>query len=158
MYWPLSAQMILIFLVQVQLWWALFSLREIAHWSFPDFLVVLMQAVLVYLATAFLVPNVPESGRVDLRDCYFREARWYFAALLLVVLDSLAKNLALWGKFQNDFDLAGHAGFVAISVAGIVTLRERVHKVLAVAALVFFFCLHHDAVSAAAGLRGKQRE
>lgn len=136
MYWPLAAQMILIFLVQVQLWWALFSLRDIAHWNFPGFLVVLMPAVLVYLASAFLVPNVPESGRVDPRNCYFRETRWYSTALLLAVLNSLAKNLILWGKFQNGFDLAAHAGFV--SVAGLVTLRERVHKVLAVAALVFF--------------------
>lgn len=111
-------------------------MRDIAHWNFPGFLVVLMQAVLVYLASAFLVPNVPESGRVDLRNCYFRETRWYSTALLLTVLNSLAKNLILWGKFQKGFDLAAHAGFV--SVAGLVTLWERVHKVLAVAALVFF--------------------
>lgn len=137
-YWPLAAQMALLFLVQVQLWWALFSLRSVAHWSFPEFLVVLLEAVLVYLATAFLVPDVGDSKRVDLRDSYFREARWYFAALLLAVLDSLAKNLLLWGKLQNARDLAGHAAFIALCVAGMATLHERVHKVIAVFVLVVF--------------------
>jgi hypothetical protein len=137
-YWPLTAQMILMFLVQVQMWWAFFSLRELAHWSFPEFLVVLMQAVLVYLATAFLVPDMRGDGQVDLKECYFREARWYFAALLLAVLDSLAKNLLLWGKFQNAIDLVGHAAFIGISVAGIATLHEHVHKVIAVLALLVF--------------------
>jgi hypothetical protein len=137
-YWPLAAQMVLMFLIQVQMWWALFSLREIPHWSFPGFLVVLLQAVLVYLATAFLVPDVRDGERIDLRECYFREARWYFVALLLAVLDSIAKNLLLWGKFQNTDDLAGHAAFVTLCLAGIATLREGVHKVIAVLALVVF--------------------
>ena len=137
-YWPLTAQMILIFLVQVQLWWAFFSLREVSHWNFPEFLVVLMQAVLVYLATAFLVPGIPYGERIDLRECYFREARWYFAAILLAVLDSLVKNLVLTGRFQNPTDLAGHAAFVGICVAGMTTRREAVHKTIAVLALLVF--------------------
>jgi hypothetical protein len=137
-YWPLAAQMVLMFLIQVQVWWALFSLRGVAHWSFPGFLVVLMQPVLVYLATAFLVPDVRDGERIDLRECYYREARWYFTALFLVLLDSIAKNLLLWGKIQNGIDLAGHAAFISISVAGMATLRERVHEALAVLALVFF--------------------
>jgi hypothetical protein len=81
---------------------------------------------------------VPESERVDLRECYFREARWYFAALLLALLDSFAKNLILWGKFQNGIDLVGHVAFIAICVSGIATLRERIHKVIAILALAFF--------------------
>ncbi len=62
MYWPLPAQMALLFLIQVQLWWALFALRERGTWNFLAFLVVLMQPVLVYLATAFLVPDIPDGA------------------------------------------------------------------------------------------------
>jgi hypothetical protein len=137
-YWPLAAQMVLIFLVQVQLWWALFSLREVHAWNFPEFLVVLTQAVLVYLATAFLVPDMQGSERIDLRECYYREARWYFGALMLAVLDSLAKNLILTGRFQNTADLAGHAAFIGLCIAGIVTSRETVHKTIAVLSLLVF--------------------
>src|SRR5215469_13589992 len=81
-YWPLAAQMALLFLVQVELWWSLFALRSVRHWSFPGFLVVLMQPVFAYLATALLAPDVKDGEMLDLRRAYFREARWYFAALL----------------------------------------------------------------------------
>jgi len=139
-YWPLVAQMALLFLLQVQMWWAFFGLHGVARWSFPEFLVVLMQAVLVYLATAILVPDVRDGGRTDLKECYYREARWYFAALMLVVLDSLAKNLVLTGRFQNGTDLAGHVAFIILCVAGIATRHERVHKIIAIVALVVFSC------------------
>ena len=137
-YWPLVAQMTLLFLLQVQMWWACFGLREVGRWSFPQFLVVLMQTVLVYLATAILVPDVAAGDRVDLRECYDREARWYFGALLLVVLDSLAKNLMLTGRFQSGVDLAGHVAFITLCIAGIATRRDRVHKFVAVASLLVF--------------------
>ena len=138
MYWPLAAQMCLLFLIQVQLWWALFSLREVVRWSFPGFLVVLLQPVLVYLATAFLVPDIPEHGKLDLREAYFREARGYFAAILLVLVDSLVRNLVLTGHLQNAPDLAGHAVFAVICVAGIVSRRDLVHMLIAPLALLFF--------------------
>jgi hypothetical protein len=136
MYWPLPAQMVLVFFLHVQLWWALFALRERTHWSFPEFLVVLMQPVLAYLAAAFLVPDIRDGEALDLRRPYFREARWFFAALLLLVLDSLAKSLVLSGALPNSKDLAGHAAFIGLSVAGIVSRNDAVHKVIAPAALL----------------------
>ena len=137
-YWPLAAQMVLLFLLQVQLWWALFSLREVSHWSFPGFLVVLLQAVLVYLATAILVPDIRDGERIDLKACYFREARWFFAVLLVYVFDSLGKSLVLTGRLQNRTDLAGHGAFLALCVAGIVARREIAHKLIAPLALIVY--------------------
>src|SRR5579862_6631821 len=78
LYWPLTAQMAPLFLLQVQMWWSSFGLREVSRWSFPAFLVVLMQVVLVYFATAILVRDMRGEGGIDLRECYYREARWYF--------------------------------------------------------------------------------
>jgi hypothetical protein len=97
-----------------------------------------MQAVLVYLASAILVPDMRDGERIDLKECYFREARWYFAALLLVVLDSIAKNLVLTGGFQGPVDLAGHVVFGSLCLVGISTRREPVHKALAILALLVF--------------------
>jgi hypothetical protein len=67
-----------------------------------------------------------------------RGARWYFAALLLVVLDSIVKNLVLTGKFQSPVDLAGHVVFGSLCLVGISTRREPVHKALAILALLVF--------------------
>lgn len=138
MYWPLAAQMALLFLIQVQLWWALFALRGVAHWRFVGFLAVLMQPVLVFLATAFLVPDLGDGKREDLREAYFRETRWYFSALLLVLLDSLVRNFVIYGHLQNGIDLAGHAAFFALCVAGIVSRRDAVHKIIAPLSLILF--------------------
>lgn len=136
MYWPLPAQMGLVFLIHVQLWWALFALRGRTEWTFPGFLVVLMQPVLAYLAAAFLVPDVGDAQSVDLRRAYFREARWFFAAVLLLVLDSLAKSLVLGGALPNPKDLAGHIVFICLSVAGIVSRKDLVHKIIAPVSLL----------------------
>ncbi|HLY06774.1 MAG TPA: hypothetical protein VKR31_13610 [Rhizomicrobium sp.] len=137
-YWPLAAQMALLFFLQVQMWWAFFGLHAIRSWSFPEFLVVLMQAVLVYLATAILVPDMHDAGRIDLKASYYRETRWYFGALFLAVLDSLAKNLVLTGRLQNGIDLAAHIVFLSVCLGGMATRREWVHKTIAVAALLVF--------------------
>jgi hypothetical protein len=131
MYWPLPMQMALVFLIQVQLWWALFALRERTHWSFPAFLVVLMQPVLAYLAAAFLVPDIRDGMALDLRQAYFREARWFFAAILLLVIDSLAKSLVLGGALPNAKDLAGHAAFICLCATGFVSRNNVVHKIIA---------------------------
>ncbi|HEY3777703.1 MAG TPA: hypothetical protein VGL35_06570 [Rhizomicrobium sp.] len=140
LYWPLAAQMALMFLIQVQMWWAFFSLRGVGRWNFPEFLIVLLQAVFVYLATTFLVPDLRDGdgGQVDLRQCYYREARWYFGALLFAVLDSLVNNLLFRGGFRSLIDPAGHAAFIALAVAGIATRRAWVHKIIAVVALLVF--------------------
>lgn len=136
MYWPLAAQMALLFLLQVQMWWAMFSLRDIRHWSFAGFLVVLMEPVVAYLATAFLIPDVRDDEELDLRTAYFREARWFFAALLLVLVDSIAKNLVLYGNLPPRMDFAGHAAFAFLCMAGIVSRRDIVHKLIAPLALI----------------------
>ena len=136
MYWPLPAQMGLAFLIHVQLWWALFALRQRTHWSFLDFLVVLMQPVLAYLAAAFLVPDIRDGEALDLKAAYFREARWYFCAILLLLLDSLAKSLLLGGALPNRGDLIGHAAFICLSVAGIVSRSSVVHKIIAPVSLI----------------------
>ncbi len=138
MYWPLAAQMGLLFLVHVQVWWALFSLRKIAHWSFPGFLVVLMQPVLLYLATAILTPDIPDGESLDLRQAYFREARWYFAALFLGILDSLAKSVVLTGRLQNRTDLVGHAAFICLCIAGFMSRSDLVHKTVAPLSLLVY--------------------
>ncbi|HEY3639066.1 MAG TPA: hypothetical protein VGK90_13035 [Rhizomicrobium sp.] len=130
MYWPLPAQMLLVFLLHVQIWWALFSLRGRVLWDFPGFLVVLMQPVLAYLAAAFLVPDIKEGERIDLRQAYFREARWFFGALILLVADSLVKSLLLYGALPNAKDLAGHCAFIFLSLVGMISRRDTVHKII----------------------------
>ena len=43
-YWPHIVQMLGLFLINVQVWWALFSLRFLHHWTFAGFFVRLRAA------------------------------------------------------------------------------------------------------------------
>ncbi|HSM97323.1 MAG TPA: hypothetical protein VLT91_14865, partial [Rhizomicrobium sp.] len=90
MYWPVPVQMAAIFLITVQLWWALFSLQYERHWNFAQFLVVLMQPVSVYLCAALITPDFTGNETIDLREAYFSESRWFFASILFVVAASVA--------------------------------------------------------------------
>ncbi len=138
MYWPAPAQMAATLLGTVQVWWAMFGLRQIRHWSFAGFLVVLAQVIAVYLMAAFITPQIGREGRIDLREAYFREAPWFFASILAALAISLAKNFMLAGSFQRGFDLAGHGVFAAIALAGLVSRSDRVHKLIAPLSLLFY--------------------
>jgi hypothetical protein len=77
-------------------------------------------------------------ARVDLREAYFRESRWFFGAAVIAVLISLLKTLVFTGRLPNNSDLAGHVAFVAGGLAGLISRNELVHKVLAPLTLVLY--------------------
>ena len=131
MYWPVPVQMAATFLISVQTWWALFALRERTYWTFASFLVVLMQPVTVYLMAAFITPDLPDSRLVDLRETYFRESRWFFAAATVAIAVSFAKNVVLTGTPPHGADLIGHLVFFAGGVVGMISKADLVHKALA---------------------------
>jgi hypothetical protein len=136
MYWPVPVQMGAVFLIAVVVWWSMFGLREVRVWTFATFLMVMGQAVAVYLMAAFITPETAGEQSLDLRELYFRESRWFFASSLALLAFSVAKNLMLSGNMRSA-DLAGHVAFAAISVAGLVASGDRVHKIVAPLTFVF---------------------
>ncbi|HEX3810477.1 MAG TPA: hypothetical protein VHW02_12365 [Rhizomicrobium sp.] len=138
MYWPVPVQMAVVFLLALQLWWALFPLNERRHWTFATFLIVLMQPVMVYLMAAFITPDVPPSGEIELRAGYFRETRWFFGSILVALGVSIAKSVMMAGTLPVPADLVGHAAFAAVALTGFFSRNSTVHKVLAPASLLFY--------------------
>lgn len=131
MYWPMPVQMAATFLISVQTWWALFALHAREQWTFASFLVVLMQPVMLYLMAAFITPDLSGDARVDLREAYFRESRWFFGAGVAAVAVSLIKTLMLTGRLPNHADLVGHAVFAVGGLVGLISSDDLVHKALA---------------------------
>ena len=129
---PTYIQMANIFVIHVQVWWAMFGLRDVQHWTFPLFFVVLMQAVFVFLLSAFIVPEIPPEGGIDLREAYFREHAWFGAALFLAVADSALRNVMTNGAhfFETPEPIA-HAVFAVLGLVGFFTRSPRAHMVLA---------------------------
>lgn len=138
MYWPVPMQMAAVFLITVQVWWAMFGLRDVRVWTFANFFVVLMQPVSTYLMAALITPDFTEGGTIDLRDAYFRERRWFFGSIVFALIVSLAKNMIITGHPQRGLDLAGHVVFVTIALAGLISRSDTVHKILAPASLLAY--------------------
>ena len=138
MYWPVPVQMAAVFLITVQVWWAMFGMRSVRDWTFAGFFVLLMEAVFVYLMAAFITP-VPDGDKIiDLRELYFRENRWFFGAILGALLISVLKNVMLTGAIQRGADLDGHIVFATIAVTGLISRGDTVHKILAPASLLAY--------------------
>jgi hypothetical protein len=135
LWWPTPLWMATTFLIQIQTWWAMFTLRTVEHWSFAEFLIVLLQPVAIFMMAALIVPGTAAGPTIDLRENYFRESRWFFSALLLALAASLAKNLILTGSLPELRNLAAHIVFITISVAALASRSARVHLILALAGL-----------------------
>ena len=132
MYWPLPVWIVTLFLIHVQTWWSMFGLRQIQHWSFEAFLVVLMQPVLLYLMSALILPEAADGeASIDLKETYFRERAWFFASFLAVLLVSLSKDLVLSGHFPAWPNLGAHIVFIFFALIGVATKSDLAHKFLA---------------------------
>jgi len=77
-YWPTMAWAVLLLLADMQAWWAMFGYRNRHSWTFVQFTIVLLEAIMLYLLAAIVLPNIPDEGEVDLRSNYFRHAGWFF--------------------------------------------------------------------------------
>lgn len=137
-YWPHLVQMLALFLINVQVWWALFGLRDMQHWTFAGFFVVLMQPVTLYMMSAFLTPDIPARERMDLRAFYFREKTWFFAATLATLMVSLIKDFFVMNGPIGLADFIGHGVFIALSFLGLLSNRDGVQKFIAPVTLLAY--------------------
>ena len=58
-YWPTRLWAATLLMVCAQTWWAMFDLRNRHDWEFNQFLVLLGQAIVLYLVTGLVFPNFP---------------------------------------------------------------------------------------------------
>ncbi len=129
----------LVLLIAIQAWWASFSMHMRAHWTFLALLVIVLQAISVYMSAALVLPDVTGDAIVDLRDHYFAHRSWFFGALLATVVFSAAKDLALEGHLADRMNLAYHMIFGVLSITGAITRREWFHKLMTLAFVLLFF-------------------
>jgi hypothetical protein len=137
MYWPVLAWAALLLLIDVQSWWAMFGLRNISNWTFPGFLVVLAQTIVLYMLAAIVLPDFV-GEEVDLSEHYHDHTRWFFGLLVLLMLVSLAKDLVLAGHLPDRTNLAFHLYSIATSLPAMFIRNKWYHKALAASGLLLF--------------------
>jgi hypothetical protein len=83
-YWVQMAWVLVIFVAQVQLWWALYLWTErLRSASFFEFILVLLGPVTLFLASRIVLPDIEDNPTADLK-AYFHAIRpWFFTVLAL---------------------------------------------------------------------------
>ncbi len=132
-YWPALVWAVLVLVLCVQVWWAMFdlSLRPAARWTFFDFSLVLLQTVPLYLMAGLALPDVDVERGLDLRDHYYAHHRWYFSMLVLLIGVSFAKVRILTGHWPRLMDSGFLLVFMVGAAIGAWTRREWYHKLQA---------------------------
>jgi hypothetical protein len=132
-YWPALVWAVLVLVLCVQVWWAMFSLsqRPAARWTFLDFSLVLLQTVPLYLMAGLVLPDIDVERGLDLRVHYYAHHRWFFSLLVLLILVSLVKVRVLTDDWPRPEDTAFQLAFVVPAAIGAWTPREWYHKLQA---------------------------
>ncbi|MGH7467840.1 MAG: hypothetical protein ACRENP_07600 [Longimicrobiales bacterium] len=139
LYWLSILWAILIFIAQVEWWWANFSLRG-PESNFFYFLFVLLSPVALYLISASVLPSIEPGVSYDLRVHYYGTRRWFFGVLALqLIFDAVRRGMQA-GSF-TDFGALSNA--LSAVVLGVLAITEKqwyhVTITLAVTALFLFF-------------------
>lgn len=132
LYWVHSCWLALIFVAHVVSWFALWRFAGHAPWTIIQALLLLSLPILLYLISHLAVPELGDERVHDMRDYYFRHARWMQALLLGVLVAGAAAQHVIEGR--ADFTGAGavRAFMALVLLPGIVSVRPAVHATQAV--------------------------
>jgi hypothetical protein len=137
-YWPAIGWALLLLVIDVQAWWSMFGYRGRHSWTFLQFAILLLETILLYLLAALALPTISNEATVDLRQNYFRHARWFFGSFLGVLVVSLVKNVMMSGSLPGRFDLGFHLFWLVGATIAAVTRSDRFHQVFVCVAGVSF--------------------
>ena len=127
-YQPAVGWSVLLLIVDVQAWWAMFGYRNRHHWTFLQFSTVLMEVILLYLLAALALPNFAGPAAIDLRANYFKHKGWFFGFLILVLLDSLLKSFVVDGGLPGPLDLGFHLTWITTAFIAAVVKSDWYHR------------------------------
>jgi hypothetical protein len=138
MYWPAIGWALLLLVIDIQAWWAMFGYRGRHNWTFLQFTILLLETILLYLLAALALPNAFSPEIVDLRVNYFRHIRWFFGSFLAVLVVSLVKSVVMSGSLPGSFDLTFHLFWIAGATIAAATRSDLFHKAFVCVAGVSF--------------------
>ena len=133
LYTPTLIWSVLLLVFSCQLWWASFGLAGRSEWDFATFSIILLQTILLYMMCAIVLPDVPPTDELNLRDHYYREVTPFFTISLAMLATSTAKDWMLNGELPGTLNLCFHLLFAAMSVTALATRRPRAHEAMSLA-------------------------
>jgi len=76
-YWVHSAWSLLLIVVMIQVWWALWQLRDRTAWTFFEYLCLILPYLLAAMLAYLLTPQF-DDGERDVRHYYYEISSWFF--------------------------------------------------------------------------------
>ncbi len=136
LYWVHSCWIAIAFVAHVVSWFALWSYVGHAPWTVLQALLLLCVPILLYLISHLAVPELENGVSHDMREYYYRHARWIQGLMLGVVLAGALMHIVVEGRFDVSGVRAVRLATAAIVIPGIFTLNPKVHSVQAVLLLL----------------------
>src|SRR5579885_1105563 len=124
---------VLMLVINIQTWWAMFGLRNVQVWTFPGFAAVLVHCILLYMLAGLVLPDFFGEDEIELRKHYFGHHRILFSLALVTLGVSLGQDLVLDGHLTSRPNLTFHGIFAAIALAALVSAREWLHRLVLIA-------------------------
>jgi hypothetical protein len=140
LYWLSLVWTVLIFINQIEWWWASFGLRQHTTWNFFYFLFVLLSPVALYLASAFVLPSTEAGKSYDLRAHYYGHGRWFFMTMVAQVVFDAVRRAFQAGTWR-DLGAASNA-VSALVLASLAFIRNPLYHAvmtLAVAGVFLYY-------------------
>ena len=135
-YWVHSCLVTVAFVAQVVSWFSLWQFSDHAPWTVADTLLMLIIPLLLYLVGHLVVPEVKEEQSYDLRDYYYRHARWTHGLLIAVVVVSLIGETVILGRFERSGPQLLRIVVGIVLLPGAITTHPGVHATQAVLLLL----------------------
>ncbi len=128
--------MVLLFLIDTQIWWAAFERRDSTSWNFFSFLLYLLMPISAFLLSYLVLPEMGDADTVDLPANFEGNRPWFFGLLALLPGASLAEEALRNGGLSANVDTAFRAGFVVFALVSGRVRSERYQRWNAFVALV----------------------
>lgn len=138
-HWLPVAWAVIVFVLAVQWWWALFSqVRVAGPENFFYFLSQLLTGIVIYLIASSVFPDVGRESSADLKAHYFDNRRWFFGLAatyeaLLLLNRHVGEGLLF--ETKSAFNAAGLAIALVLAVSG----NERLHTAVTLMGLGVLF-------------------
>ena len=132
LYWVHSCWIALVFVGHVVSWFAMWRHADHAPWTILQALLLLGAPILLYLISHLAVPELDDERAHDMRQYYFRHARWMQGLMLGVLVVGGLAHVVIEGRVDLSGSRGLRAAIALILLPGIVSLNPRVHAAQAV--------------------------
>ncbi len=137
-FWPTQAWAAIILLVSTQTWWAMFGYRSRHDWNFVQFLILLAQAIVLYLVAGLVYPDFPEGQTIDLEEHFLRQRKRFFGLLALTTVISFFRDPIFDHRLTDPANLGFHVLFFTLSLAACFIANLLYHKIMTLVVALLF--------------------